>query len=219
LSVLQPAGAPARLGTDIAARHLQQPLVSRPGATWADQPADVQLLARVIERATHQRFAQYLSEGLWRRLGAADAWLWLDRTGGTAHADCCMLARQGDWIRLGELLANNGRYQGDEIVAPGWVAQLLAPVKGNPSYGSFLRVKAGKMAESFAAADVFMVESAGHRMWLVPSMELVILRTGPTLGSPWDDSRIPNLIIRGARDYVPARARPGVDLRSLVPNH
>jgi CubicO group peptidase (beta-lactamase class C family) len=218
-SGLQPAGAPARLGTDIAARHLQQPLVSRPGATWADQPADVQLLARVIERATHQRFAQYLSEGLWRRLGAADAWLWLDRTGGTAHADCCMLARQGDWIRLGELLANNGRYQGDEIVAPGWVAQLLAPVKGNPSYGSFLRVKAGKMAESFAAADVFMVESAGHRMWLVPSMELVILRTGPTLGSPWDDSRIPNLIIRGARDYVPARARPGVDLRSLVPNH
>jgi hypothetical protein len=80
-------------------------------------------------------------------------------------------------------------------------------------------VKAGKTAESFAAPDLFMVEAAGHRMWLVPSMELVILRTGPALGSAWDDSRIPNLIIRGARDYVPPQARPGVDLRSLVPNH
>ena len=43
----------------------------------------------------------YLSSALWRRLGAADAWLWLDHPGGTAHADCCMFARQGDWIRVG----------------------------------------------------------------------------------------------------------------------
>jgi hypothetical protein len=50
-------------------------------------------------------------------------------------------------------------------------------------------------------------------------MALVILRTGSTLGGGWDDSRIPNLIIRGARDYVPAQARPGVNLRDLVPSH
>ena len=215
-SGLEPAAA---LEHDVAAGALGQPLLSRPGTTWADRPVDAQLLAMAIERATKQRFAEYLSVGLWRKLGAGDAWLWLDRSGGTAHADCCLLARQGDWIRVGELLANNGRYQGDEIVAPGWVTQMLAPVKGNPSSGSFLQVKAGKMAESFAAPDVFMVAGAGHRMWLVPSMELVILRTGPTLSSGWDDSRIPNLIIRGARDYVPPQARPGVDLRNLVPNH
>ncbi len=31
--------------------------------------------------------------------------------------------------------------------------------------------------------------------------------------------RIPNLIIRGARDFVPAAARPGADIRRIVPNH
>ena len=50
------------------------------------------------------RYAQFVSQALWRPMGAGDAWMWLDREGGAAHADCCMLARQGDWIRLAELL-------------------------------------------------------------------------------------------------------------------
>ena len=184
-----------------------------------DPGVDTQLLATAIERATKQRYAEYLSVALWRRLGAANAWLWLDRPGGSAHADCCLVAQQGDWLRLGELLANDGRFEGDEIVAPKWVIEMRAPTKGNPSYGSSLKVKPGRTAEAYASPDVFMVEARGHRMWMAPSMSLVILRTGSTLGSAWDDSRIPNLIIRGARDYVPSQARPGVNLRDLVPSH
>ncbi|HWG30404.1 MAG TPA: serine hydrolase [Steroidobacteraceae bacterium] len=216
-SGLAPAGAHAPFGTDIASEALQRKRVGTPGSSWADQPADTDLLAMALERATKERYAQYLSDALWRRLGAADAWLWLDRTGGMAHADCCLIARQGDWVRLGELLAEGGRFEGDEVVAPKWVAQMLVPAKGNSSYGSSLKLKAGKAAEAYALPDVFEVEGRGNRMWLVPSMSLVILRTGGTLPGDWDDSRIPNLIIRGARDYVPP-PRPG-DLRSLVPNH
>jgi CubicO group peptidase (beta-lactamase class C family) len=213
------AGAGERFGSDIARGPLEAKLTGRPGWSWADQGTDTQLLAIAIERATKQRYAEFLSVALWRRLGAADAWLWLDRPGGSPHVDCCFLAQQGDWLRLGELLANDGRFEGDEIVTPKWVIQMLAPAKGNPSYGSSLKVKPGRTAEAYASPDVFLVEGRGHRMWIVPSMGLVILRTGSTLGAGWDDSRIPNLIIRGARDYVPAQARPGVDLRDLVPSH
>ncbi len=193
----------------------------------SDRPADLQLLAQVLERATKQRYSEYLSVELWRRLGAADAWLWLDRRrdapqGGTVHADCCFLARQGDWIRVGELLANNGRYQGDEVVPPRWIPQMLAPVKSRSSYGATVRLGAAPgMSEPYAVSDAFVVEGGGHRLWLVPSMGIVILRTGPAprAVSDWDDSRIANLIIRGARDYLPPQARPGADLKSLVPNH
>lgn len=220
-SGLSPATPDARFTTDVLKATLKTRLAGKPGEAWAEQPADPQLLALVIERATKEKYADYLSEALWRRLGAADAWLWLDREGGTPHADCCMLARQGDWIRLGELLATNGRYQGDEIVSPKWIPQLLLPVKGNPNYGSYLRLGATQSAtEPYAAPDAFLVSSGGYRLWVVPSMQLVILRTGPSLiGAGWDDSRIPNLIIRGAKDFTPSQGLPGSRLKSLVPNH
>ena len=223
-STANPWGAAARAqyGTDVQAAALSRGLAGKPGETWADQAADPQLLAQVIERATKDRYADYLSVELWRKLGAADAWLWLDRTGGTAHVDCCFLARQGDWIRVGELLSDNGRYQGDEIVPPGWVAQLLQPAKSNPKFGASLRITAeGIASEPYALKDVFLVDARGYRLWLVPSMKLVILRSGPEIqaGSDWDDARIPNMIIRSARDYVPPQARPGSDLKNLVPNH
>jgi hypothetical protein len=71
----------------------------------------------------------------------------------------------------------------------------------------------------YATSDVLVVDGGGNRLWLVPSLQIAILRTGGQLASDWDDGRIPNLIIRGARDFVPAAARPGADLRLLVPNH
>jgi hypothetical protein len=53
----------------------------------------------------------------------------------------------------------------------------------------------------------------------VPSLQIAILRTAPAgQDADWDDSRIPNLIIRAARDYVPP-AQPGVDVSALVPGH
>jgi len=49
---------------------------------------------------------------------------------------------------------------------------------------------------------------------VVPSMHLAILRMGhlPRRATDWDDTRIPNLIIRGARDYQPPQVRPGADI-------
>jgi hypothetical protein len=74
--------------------------------------------------------------------------------------------------------------------------------------------------EPYALSDVFVIGgSGGNRLWLVPSMHLVILRMGQTKAHArdWDDSRIPNLVIRGARDYRPPQARS--NLSDIVPGH
>ena len=208
---------------DLPERVLATPLAGTPGALRQENPADAQLLSVVLERATHLRYADYLSQVLWRRIGAGDAWLWLDHAGGSAHADCCMLARQGDWIRLAELLLTDGRYQGAEVIRPGWVKLLRTPAKANPAYGAFLfvanRPRAGQ--EPFATRDLFVVEaSGGNRLWLAPAMQLAILCTGSARGRPadWDDSRIPNLVLRAARDYTPPPPQPR-DISALVPGH
>jgi CubicO group peptidase (beta-lactamase class C family) len=211
---------------DLSAATLASPLRAPPGTQRVVQPSDAQLLALVLERATRQRYADYLSGTLWRRLGAADAWLWLDHAGGMAHADCCMFARQGDWIRIGQMLARDGSYRGVQVLRPGWVDLMRAPAKSDPQFGSLVRVALqplpGSGHEGYASADTFVVAGeGGNRLWIVPSLQLAILATGDARGrdAQWDDARIPNLIMRSARDYLPPAARPGGDLSTLVPGH
>jgi CubicO group peptidase (beta-lactamase class C family) len=214
----------ARFGTDVAAAALAEALLGEPGRTWAPQSADPQLLALVLEQATGERYASYLSEALWRRIGAADAWLWLDHAGGTPHADCCMLARQGDWIRVAELLLHDGNYRGAEVIHPGWVQLMRTPARSNPDYGMYVRlgthVPAG--SEPYAAADTYLVDGGGgNRLWLVPSMQIAVLRMGgmPRAAHAADEVRVPNLVVTGARDFLPRAAHPGADISAIVPGH
>jgi hypothetical protein len=59
-------------------------------------------------------------------------------------------------------------------------------------------------AEPFAADDVFFLDGLGKkRLYVVPSRELIILRTGPN-DSEWDDSRLPNMFIN-ALDEIKVR--------------
>jgi CubicO group peptidase (beta-lactamase class C family) len=52
-------------------------------------------------------------------------------------------------------------------------------------------------SEPFAAPDVrFFDGFGGQRVYIVPSLGLVIVRTG-NLAMDWDDARLPNLVIRG----------------------
>ena len=221
-SGLAPAASSGRPPTDLIAAALAEPLSGIPGATRREQAADAQLLALVLARATRERYAAYLSETLWRPLGAADAWLWLDKPGGAVHAECCMLARQGDWIRVAQLLLRDGNYRGAELIRPGWVTLMRAPARGDPRYGAFVQLASPPAPghEPYAARDLFLVGgTGGNRMWLVPALQLAIVRIAPDTDAGWDDSRIPNLIIRGARDYVPPAAQPGADVSGLVPGH
>jgi len=210
------------LGNDAVTQYLKRPLKGIPGRTWLDQNVDPDLLALVIERATKERYAQYVSNVLWKRIGAGDAWLWLDRPGGAPHVGCCFFARQGDWVRVAELLLKNGNYQGDEVIVPRWVPQILQPSKGNAGYASYVRLghHPPSGAEDYATNDVLVLDGGSNRLWLIPSLQIAILRTGAVpLAADWDDARIPNLVIRGARDFLPPAARPGSDLSSIVPHH
>jgi CubicO group peptidase (beta-lactamase class C family) len=217
-----------RLTHDIRGECIERDRAVAPGSRWQFQPCDTQLLAHIVERATGMQYSEFISERLWKPIGAGDAWLMLDREGGTAHAACCLSARQGDWMRVAQLLVNDGKYEGEQILPPGWVRSMLAPSKANPRYG--YNVWRGEpfqpgedASEPYAADDTFVLKgNGGTRLWLVPSMSLSILRVGTEAdgrGAERDDSRIPNLIIRGASDYVPKAAKSGSDVSNLVPNH
>ena len=207
---------------DIRGQCLEQERTAAPGKRWQPQACDPQLLAHIIERVSGMQYSQYVSSRLWKPIGAGDAWLMLDHAGGTAHASCCLRARVGDWMRIAQLLANDGKYEGEPVLPPGWVRAMANPRFGYQVWRGEPFQPGEDASEPYALDDTFLLKGPGTtRLWLVPSMKLSILLVGSRdkAGGDWDDSRIPNLIVRGASDYVPKAAKSGADVSNLVPNH
>ena len=83
------------------------------------------LLGWVIERAAGRRYADLVSELLWRPMGASsEAYITVDRLGAPRAAGG-MCATLRDLALLGQLFANRGRRDGRQIVPAGWIGDIL----------------------------------------------------------------------------------------------
>ena len=67
------------LGTDLRYVVDNVAAIAEPGTVFDYNNVSFQALGFILEAATGKRYAEYLSEKLWRPLGAADASIWLDR--------------------------------------------------------------------------------------------------------------------------------------------
>ncbi|WP_398475291.1 serine hydrolase domain-containing protein [Tardiphaga sp.] len=84
------------------------------------------VLGLVIERATGQRFNDFVSERLWQPIGARqDAYITVDATGlARTGGGFCMAPR--DFARIGELMRLGGTLDGRRILSDNWVEDTIA---------------------------------------------------------------------------------------------
>jgi hypothetical protein len=178
-------------------------------------------LRAAIEAGARQSYPDYLSLRLWRRLNAAPAWIALPSVGAPAPADCCFHARVLDWMRVAALLLDDGRFEGKSVVPPGWVQRMRHPVSASGTEGFGIELaSAAQGAEPFAADGVFFVRGPGRwRLWLMPSLQLAVLfGSNPDALASWDETRLPNLVIRAVSER-PEQRSTGSKLQQLVPGH
>lgn len=206
------SGLQLYLASDRRPKLLQTRAAQRPEETFDYNPLNSELLGTIVEHATGQSYAAYLSQRLWKPLGASTAYLWADHPGGLVHTSCCLQATARDWLRLGLLVMNRGLVDGRQVVPAAWIDAMLTSSPRNPNYGyqiwlgreftperrytvaSKLRAHHG---EPFAAPDVAYFDgSGGQRVYVVPSAKLVIVHTGEATFD-WDDAFLPNAILRG----------------------
>ncbi len=179
---------------------------------------DAETLAEVLERVGGQPYQVLVAERLWKPLGNGDiafAERKKEPRKGRADATCCIRARIGDWMRFGQLLARDGVFEANQYTPPGFVHAMLRSTRKDVPRGYFTRLDG-----AFATRDVAWVGGEDHqRMWLVPSLDLVILRVGGAAGSAgWDETLIPNSIIRGTSGWQPASSGEGADPKRFAPH-
>ena len=204
------------LGSDLATGVLALPAAEAAGGRFQYSNASSQLLLLLLQRATGQRYSTYLSKRLWQPLGAADAALWMDRPGGLPRGFCCIFATARDWLRVGRLILERGRVGERQVVPAEWIDAMLTPSPRNANFGLHVWLGSPPLKERpyndyavkafhsapFAAADMVYIDGfGGQRVYIVPSLELVVVRTGKSQ-LDWDDAQLPNAIIRAIRPEV-----------------
>lgn len=200
------------LGSDFRRLLFSLEPVGEPGETFDYNNQVNQLLGVIVERTSGMDYDTALSERIWKPLGLRDAAMPLDHEDGMVLTSCCILSRPIDWLRIGELFINGGRYRGKQVVPEAWLSEMLTPSPGYAGYGYQVWVHDQNVggerpprvslvpwqSEPFAAPQVIIFHGhGGQRTYVMPDKQLVIVRAARQWPDAWDDALLPNVIWRG----------------------
>jgi CubicO group peptidase (beta-lactamase class C family) len=132
-----------------------------PGERFSYSSAETQVLGLVLRAATGKPLAEYLSEKIWRPMGAEADASWLIDKGGYEAAFIGVNARLRDYGRLGRLLANDGVLDGRQIIPPAWVRAATTPP-----------------AKQFEPGNTRSLLGYGYQTWIVPGPERQFMLRG-----------------------------------------
>jgi len=156
------------------------------GAAFAYRTANTDALGWIIARVTGRSVAQLLSERIWSRLGAEqDAYMSVDSIG-TPFAGGGLSTGLRDLARFGEMIRNNGAFNGRQIIPAMAVADIRRG--GNPA--DFAR--AGyELLPGWSYRNMWWVTHNEHgafmargvhgqALYIDPAAEMVIARVAST---------------------------------------
>jgi CubicO group peptidase (beta-lactamase class C family) len=113
----------------------------KPGTRFSYATTNKEILGALVARVTGEPIAQYMSDKLWRPLGAEASARWiLDQPGsaGREVAGGGLQVRLRDYGRFGLLFANLGRWHGRQLLPQGWVEQATRPADPYVQFGKLL---------------------------------------------------------------------------------
>ncbi|MEO0463871.1 MAG: serine hydrolase [Pseudomonadota bacterium] len=194
------------------------PMTHTPGERYEYSNANSEMVAPLIERATGMRYGDYLTKALLEPIGAMGGDIWVNRTGGTAHSGCCLLLPAESWVRMAMLIMADGVWEGERLLPEGYTDQMRTGTQENPYYGMGVwlagdyiekrgfahpSVPYGKVAhkEPYLDKDLTLFDGNSNQVvYMIPSQNMIVLRTGarPPKDKPWDNTVLPNLLIRAA---------------------
>jgi CubicO group peptidase (beta-lactamase class C family) len=161
-----------------------------PGTKFRYRNSDPLTLGRIVREKVEARGESYLQfpqRALFDRIGArnyvleTDAWGNFIMTGydyGSAW----------DWARFGLLHLWDGVFEGERVLAEGWVEFVSTPAPGDPNrgYGGLFWVNRGGAMDSVPEDAFWPAGYMGQLTFVIPSADMVVVRLGPSPGGSDD---------------------------------
>ena len=119
--------------SDMISYSLDREISRQPGEAFSYSNEDSMLLSRIIENATGLNFQEYADTKLFSKLNVDKTW-WTDQKGNTlSYAGLDMTAR--DFAKFSLMIAQDGRWQGEQIVSETWIKEATSEFDNLASYG------------------------------------------------------------------------------------
>ena len=177
-----------------------------PGAEHRYESMTSEIMGVVIERATGKRYADYLSEKVWKPLQMESvALVNVDsRRHDVAHAFGGITLTMKDLAKIGRLYLNHGVWNGRRIVSEEWIRQSTEYNPDNDGY-HFNWYNLSNEGKIFAKAEYpgyYALGIGAQVLYVNPYKNLIMVRVGMRNGT---DSIIPAIFEQLSQRFANAR--------------
>lgn len=170
-------------GNNLEELTLAMKEVTEPGIRFNYQSGVTQLLALLTEKAIGGNISEYISRKLWTPMGAEENALWcLDRKDGLEKAYCCFNSNARDFARFGQLLLNQGSWNGKQLISQTYLKEATTPATWlqsqyndgpNQEYGyQFWHLQHKEMNIPYMRGIL------GQYIFVIPEKNAVVVRLG-----------------------------------------
>ena len=172
-------------GTDLYGLVTRQHAIEKPGVRFEYQSGNSQLLGYIVEKATGMDLSMYAQLKIWQKIGTEQNAFWsLDKEGGDEKAFCCMYASARDFGRLGKLILQKGKWNGQQIISEGYMTEMIKNSDlttkeqvPNLRYGLHIWMYLGNKNPVYYCRGIL-----GQYIISIPNENLVIVRLGSKRG-------------------------------------
>ena len=167
---------------DHAAYAARKRLVAEPGTTWSYSSGTTNIIARILadalgeERGSHERVESFMRTRLFDPIGMTASPKF--DAAGTFVGSSFVYATARDFARFGWLYLNEGTWNGDAVLPPGWTGSAFHRVATDPENGF------GYGSHWWLPDDddrsILALGYDGQFTWVSPDRELVVVHLGRT---------------------------------------
>jgi CubicO group peptidase (beta-lactamase class C family) len=177
---------------------INQPLDIQPNTQFRYRNSDPLTLGRIIRQTVETRGEDYLTfpqRALFDKIGMRNVVLETD-TYGNFIMTGYDFASAHDWTRFGLLHLWDGVWEGERILPEGWVDFVSTPTPTDPNdgYGGLFWLNAGGALPDLPRDAYWAAGFMGQNTVVIPSLDMVVVRLGP---SPGMSNRYLNQVIAG----------------------
>ena len=168
------------LDSDMSTMQLEKSFVGTPNNSWNYSSGTTNLLSRYIRNQfkSHKEYLDFWYSDLIDKIGMHSMLIETDYSGNYVGSSYGW-ATARDWAKFGLFYLHNGNWNGEQLLNPSWVEFTKKPTIGsNGVYGGHFWMNAGGKYPD-VPKDMFSCNGfQGQRLYIIPSKDLVVLRTG-----------------------------------------